>query len=77
MVGWSGDVRAPLSQKSIAFFIASSVALKDPSILLDPIGQKSICSDSEIERMRSFGLIMGSVNYCLKRERYIENLSDL
>ena len=52
MIGYSGRVRAPLSEKSLAFLYRF---VRWHEGLADPIGEEPNFSDEEVERMRSFG----------------------
>lgn len=52
MIGWSGKVRDPLAEKSLALLYRFIQWPKERS---DPIGNEPKFSDEEIERMRTFG----------------------
>lgn len=52
MIGHGEDVRAPLSEKSLAFIYRFA---RWPEDLPDPIGDEANFTDEEIERMRTFG----------------------
>jgi hypothetical protein len=52
MIAYSGDVRDPLSEKSLAFLYRF---IGWPADRPDSIGKEPIFSDAEIERMRTFG----------------------
>lgn len=52
MIGWSGRVRDPLAEKSLARLYRF---IQWPKERPDPIGSEPEFSDEEIERMRTFG----------------------
>lgn len=52
MLGYTGRVRSPLAEKSLAFLYRF---VHWPENVPDPIGQEPNFTDEEIERMRSFG----------------------
>ncbi len=52
MIAYSGRVRDPLSEKSMAVLYRF---IRWPAGLADPIGKEPVFTDDEIERMQAFG----------------------
>ncbi|HAL36643.1 MAG TPA: hypothetical protein DCP03_00345 [Polaromonas sp.] len=52
MIAYSGRVRDPLSEKSVAFLYRF---IRWPETVRDPLGEEPAFTDAEIERMQAFG----------------------